>query len=115
TAERRVEVQGTDLLVAFTNRGARLVSWRLTRFKDARGREEEMVHTVPGGARPLDVETGDSILDGRLRDALFLPSADGLTTTADGFAVGAAGGVLRLAYAADDLEAEKTLRFEPQG
>jgi YidC/Oxa1 family membrane protein insertase len=113
--ERRVEVQGSDVLVAFTNRGARVVSWRLTHFKDARGRDEEMVLTVPGGARPLDIETGDPALDERLRDALFRASADGLAPTSDGFTVGAAGGVLRLAYAEGDVEAEKRLRFEPQG
>src|ERR671937_1502729 len=41
--ERRVEVQGADVLVAFSNRGGRLLSWRLERYTDARGRPEEMV------------------------------------------------------------------------
>ena len=72
--ERRVEVQGEDATLAFTNRGARLVSWQLERYRDARGRPEEMVQTVPGAPRPLDVETGDPDLDARLREALFLPS-----------------------------------------
>ena len=35
--ERRVEVVGPSYTVAFTNRGARLVSWALTRQLDARG------------------------------------------------------------------------------
>jgi len=38
--ERRVEVTGPDLVVAFSNRGARLLSWQLLGFRDARGRPE---------------------------------------------------------------------------
>src|SRR5262245_5516334 len=49
TRERRIEVTGPDVMAAFTNRGARLVSWRLARFKDARDRPEEMVQSVLGG------------------------------------------------------------------
>src|SRR5205809_385220 len=56
TVERRVEAQGDDVTVAFSNRGARLVSWQLKRYRDAKGRPEEMVQTVPGGPRALDVE-----------------------------------------------------------
>ena len=50
--ERRVEVTGPDVAVAFTNRGARLLSWRLVRFKDKRGRPEELVRAAPGGPVP---------------------------------------------------------------
>ena len=72
--ERRVEVTSRDLSVAFTNRGARLVSWKLLRFADGRGRPEEMVQAAPSGPRPLDLETGDAAVDGRLREALFRTS-----------------------------------------
>src|SRR5947209_4354898 len=47
--EKRVELQGQEVAVAFSNRGARLVSWQLLRYRDAPGRAEEMVQTVPGG------------------------------------------------------------------
>lgn len=107
--ERRVEVQGSDLTVAFTNRGARLVSWRLQRFKDAGGRPEEMVQSVPGGPRPLEVETGEAGVDARLREALFKPSAELLTLPASGTTT------LRFEYAEGDLAAEKALSFEPTG
>src|SRR5688572_15039023 len=36
--ERRVEVVGADFTAAFSNRGARLLSWQLATFKDRRGR-----------------------------------------------------------------------------
>ncbi len=74
--ERRVEVQAPDYTVAFTNRGARLVSWTLARHRDARGGPEEMIPAQGAAVRPLDVETGDPAVDARLRDALFAPSAE---------------------------------------
>ncbi len=106
--ERRVEVQTPDVAVAFSNRGARLLSWRLLHFADPRGRPEEMVQAVVGGPRPLDLETGDAAVDARLKDALFKPSAESIVLP-DG------ASDLRFTYAEGDLEAEKTLHFEPQG
>jgi YidC/Oxa1 family membrane protein insertase len=107
--ERRVEVQGEDATLAFTNRGARLVSWRLERYRDARGRPEEMVQTAPGAPRPLDVETGDPALDERLREALFLPSAETVALRGDQEAT------LAFRYAEGDVEAVKTLRVRARG
>jgi YidC/Oxa1 family membrane protein insertase len=107
--ERRVELQGEQVTVAFSNRGARLVSWQLKRFRDAKGRPEEMVQNVPGGPRALDVETGDPDVDPRLRDALFLPSAEVVTLGPSGEAE------LRFEWAEGDLTATKTLRFQAPG
>lgn len=106
--ERRVEVNGPDLSVAFTNRGARLLSWRLAAFSDERGRPEEMVHAVNGAGRPFDLETGDAAVDERLRQALFRPSSE--TLNLDG-----QEGVLRLEFAEGDLSAEKVFRFPAHG
>src|SRR6185295_9367156 len=77
--ERRVEVQGPDIAVAFSNRGARLLSWRLLHFADPRGRPEEMVQAVVGGPRPLDFDTGDPSVDEHLKAALFQPSSETVT------------------------------------
>ena len=107
--ERRVELQGEQVTVAFSNRGARLVSWQLKRFRDGKGRPEEMVQNVPGGPRALDVETGDPDVDPRLRDALFLPSAEVVTLGPSGEAE------LRFEWAEGDLAATKTLRFQAPG
>ncbi len=107
--ERRVELQGEQVTVAFSNRGSRLVSWQLKRFRDAKGRPEEMVQNVPGGPRALDVETGDPDVDPRLRDALFLPSAEVVTLGPSGEAE------LRFQWAEGDLAATKTLRFQAPG
>ena len=107
--ERRVEVQGPDITAAFTNRGARLVSWRLTRFTDARGRPEEMVESVVGGPRPLDLETGDKGVDERLREALFRSSTDTLVVTGGGEQT------LAFEFAETSFLARKVFRFEPRG
>src|SRR6185369_9202495 len=69
--ERRVEASGTDLVVAFSNRGARLLAWQLQGFRDARGRPEEMVPAVREAPYALDLETGQPEIDARLRAALF--------------------------------------------
>ena len=74
--ERRIEVESPTGAMAFTNKGARLLSWQLARFKDKRGHAEEMVQAVAGGPRPLDLETGDPALDARLKEALFRASAE---------------------------------------
>ena len=77
--ERRVEVQGEDVTVAFTNRGARLVSWRLSAFATPGAGRRRWCQTAPGGPRALDIETGDPDVDERLREALFLPAAETVT------------------------------------
>jgi YidC/Oxa1 family membrane protein insertase len=108
TAERRVEVSGSDLSIAFTNRGARLLSWGLVRFKDKRGRAEDLVRAAPGGPRPLDIETEDRGVDERLRAALFQASSETLT-------LGPGASSLRFAWSEGDLEAEKEFTFPDRG
>ncbi len=105
SAERRVEVTSRELTVAFSNRGARLVSFRLNGFSDARGRPEEMVQASGAGPRPLDIETGDNALDERLRNALFVPSREAV--------VGA--GELLFEYADGELSCRRAFRFENEG
>ena len=107
--ERRVEVQGPDLLVALTNKGARVISWRLEQLKDLQGKPEEMVQSARGGPRPLDIETGDAELDSQLREALFEPSTEHLSLPPQGESI------LTFRFAREDLEVEKSLRFPPRG
>ncbi|HEX6737178.1 MAG TPA: hypothetical protein VF310_02790, partial [Vicinamibacteria bacterium] len=76
--ERRVEVVGPEIALAFSNRGARLISWTLNTFRDSAGRPEEMVLATAGGVRPLDLETGDRDVDEQLRTALFRASTEHL-------------------------------------
>jgi YidC/Oxa1 family membrane protein insertase len=117
--ERRVEVVGPQYTVAFSNKGARLVSWKLARYKDAGGRPEEMVPALGADVRPLDIETGSEAVDAQLREALFRPASQTATLAADGTLSlrlpPGAPATLRFEYREDDLEAEKSLEFEPSG
>ncbi len=107
--ERRVEVTAPDYAVAFTNRGARLVSWKLNRYRDARGRPEEMVPAQSPTIRPLDLETGDATVDARLRDGLFMASTTSLEV------VGDEPQPLHFKLAEGGIEAEKTILFRAHG
>jgi YidC/Oxa1 family membrane protein insertase len=107
--ERRVEVMAPEYALAFTNRGARLVSWTLARQLDERGRPEEMVPAYRGAVQALDVETDDPALDARLHEALFRPSAE---------TVGVGEGrpaTLSFAFADGRVEAEKAFTFHARG
>jgi YidC/Oxa1 family membrane protein insertase len=108
-AERRVEVISPDLTVAFNNKGARIISWKLAHFADASGRPEDLVQTVRDAGLPLDLETNDTEVDKRLREALFLPSSTQVTATRGKPAE------IRFRYAAGDLEAEKVVRVPGEG
>lgn len=69
--ERRVELILKDAELAFSSRGARLLSWKLPEYKDSRGKAME---AHPGGnptPGPLDLVSGREDLDERLRTALF--------------------------------------------
>ncbi len=103
--ERRVEAAGKDVVLAFSNRGARLLSWRLRSFNDERGRPEEMVQAAPGGPRPLDIETGDAALDARLQAALFVASSANLQGP----------GELRFEFSDGELSAHRSYRLPAQG
>jgi YidC/Oxa1 family membrane protein insertase len=107
--ERRVEVLGPRFTIAFTNKGARLISWRLQRHRDERGDGMEMVPPHGPGPRPLDIETGEAGLDERLREALFVPSVETLRIDERG------EGTLGFTFAAGEIEAEKSLVFTADG
>jgi len=107
--EQRVEVLGPDFTIAFSNRGARLLSWTLTRYRTADDKPEEMVPALTGGPKPLDIETGDASVDERLRQALFVPSTHTLRLT------GTSPRTLSFRYADGEVEAVKALTFQGGG
>ena len=110
TEERRVEVVAPTFTVAFTNRGARLLSWKLEKYRNRRGQPEEMVPVAGAGPPPLDIETGDAAIDALLADALFEPTSERLAVPAEGKPA-----TLRFRYASGEIEAEKTLTFQDPG
>jgi YidC/Oxa1 family membrane protein insertase len=107
--ERRVEVVAPDYAVAFTNRGARPVSWKLAQYRDHRGDPEEMVPAQTSGARPLDVETGDAGVDARLREALYQASSESVSVS------GSEPQTLRFTWSDGEITVEKSLAFRASG
>jgi len=98
--ERRVELTFKDAEIAFSSKGARLLSWKLLDYKDQRGKP---VEAHPGGnpsPGPLDLVTGRADLDGRIREALFR------STSLDAFGEKGA----RFEFSDGSLEVMKTIQ-----
>ena len=59
TAERDVRVETRDVIAVFTNRGARLKSWRLKHYLDQQRQPQELVeHELPTQPLPFTLRAG---------------------------------------------------------
>jgi YidC/Oxa1 family membrane protein insertase len=82
-SERDVRVETPTVVAVFTNRGARLKSWRLKNYLDAAGEPQELVPQETAAAYPLpfSLTTSDAALTTTLNTALYRVSgapADGM-------------------------------------
>ncbi len=103
--ERRVELTTRDAEIAFSSKGARLLSWKLLKYKDPRGKA---VEAHPGGnpiPGPLDLVTGRNELDTRIRAGLF---------RATEFDEGAEDGI-RFEFSDGSVVVSKTIRTIKEG
>ena len=67
TAERDIRVETRDVIAVFTNRGARLKSWRLKHYLDQQRQPQELVETdLPTQPLPFSLRVADDAVD---RDA----------------------------------------------
>jgi YidC/Oxa1 family membrane protein insertase len=57
--EREVRVETRDIIAVFTNRGARLKSWRLKRYLDADRQPQELIVDLPTQPLPFTLRTAD--------------------------------------------------------
>jgi YidC/Oxa1 family membrane protein insertase len=75
TSEREIRVETQHVIAVFTNRGARLKSWRLKSYRDARGQPQELIESrAVGQPLPFTLRTADDKVTGTLNDALYLAS-----------------------------------------
>lgn len=80
TDEREIVIDADTVRAVFSNRGAALKSWRLKRYKDKAGRLVDLVpQTLPGAARPFEIDTGAADVDARANAALFRVDGGGAT------------------------------------
>ncbi len=108
TAERDVRVETQDLIAVFTNRGARLKSWKLKHYFNSEREPQELVdHEVASQPYPFTLKTSDDAVTRTLNSGLFTVS-------------GAPSGVvdapvdLRFEYQnSAGLHAIKQFRFKP--
>jgi len=78
TNEREIVVDTATVQVVLTNRGGRVLHWRLKAFKDQKGNQVDLVPTdVPSDQpRPFSLIVGDPALTQRMNNALYRVSGD---------------------------------------
>lgn len=74
--ERDIRIETTEVIAVFTNRGARLKSWRLKHYLDARKEPLELVAGELAGVQPLpfSLRVPDKAMTATLNDALYAVS-----------------------------------------
>ena len=115
TTERDIRVETDDVIVVFTNRGARLKSWRLKHHFDGQKQPQELVESEAAGhPLPFSLKTADEQVNATLNSALYAVSG----ALADGTAPAAsltAPAELRFEYRdSAGLHAVKTFTLEPK-
>src|SRR5215467_7851666 len=74
TAEREIRVETRDVIAVFTNRGARLKSWRLKKYLDQQRQPQELIEQTPSHPLPFTLRTADEQLNTTLNDSLYSAS-----------------------------------------
>src|SRR5262249_39102510 len=71
--EREIRVETRDVVATFTNRGARLKSWRLKKYLDQSSRQpQELIENqLPGQPLPFTLSSTDTTLDTTLNNSLY--------------------------------------------
>jgi len=107
-AEKDVRVETRDVIAVFTNRGARLKSWRLKRYLDAQRQPQELIeHQLEGQPLPFTLHAPNEATSAALNNGLYKVSdapTDAITSPAD----------VRFEYRdSSGVHAVKTFHFEP--
>lgn len=113
SAEREITVETATVQAVLTNRGARIVRWRLKEYQDDRGQPLDLIPSAlpPDQASPFALRVDDDQITQRLNTAIYRVSGDSngrvdATTNT---------GVLTFDYEdAAGLRVSKELRFDPR-
>jgi YidC/Oxa1 family membrane protein insertase len=74
TAERDVRVETRDIIAVFTNKGARLKSWRLKHYLDQQKQPQELIEHLPSQPLPFTLRAGSDTVTTTLNDGLYTVS-----------------------------------------
>jgi len=114
STEREVTVETTTVQVVLSNRGGRVLHWRLKRYLDEKGEPVDLVPTgIPAGQpSPFALQVDDAAITRRLNDGLYRVAGD------NGGRVDATGSSSSLAFEFQDeagLHVRKEFVFDPDG
>ena len=112
TSEREITVDTSTVQAIFTNRGARLLHWRLKMYRDDRGQPVDLVPSgLPATEQlPFSLRVDDTNLTARLSNAIYRVSGD-----ANG-RLDATRGAASLSFEFQDaagVHIRKQFRFDP--
>jgi len=75
TSEREIRIETRDVIAVFTNRGARLKSWRLKKYLDQQKQPQDLVEQVTTHPLPFSLRTTDEQLNATLNGSLYAVGA----------------------------------------
>jgi len=113
TKEKSFRVETKDVIAEFTNRGARLKSWRLKHYFDQDKQPQELVVNLPSQPLPFTLRTPDEAVTATLTDALYLVHGSD-----NAFQVGPQSAPVDLGFTYRDssgLQVTKDFHFDPSG
>jgi YidC/Oxa1 family membrane protein insertase len=113
SSEREIVVETAVAEIVLTNRGARILHWRLKDYPDASGQRVDLIPSnVPKDLpRPFALRVDDPQLTGRLNESLYQVSGD------TGSRLDARASAATVVFEFEDaagLRARKEFRFEPR-
>ena len=68
---RDIRIETRDVIAVFTNRGARLKSWRLKHYFDQHGQPQELIDPLPNQPLPFSLRTPDDSVNTTINSALY--------------------------------------------
>src|SRR3954470_19174838 len=71
TAEREVRVETRDVIAVFTNKGARLKSWRLKHYLDQQRQPQELIEHLPTQPLPFTLRVASEATTATANDGLY--------------------------------------------
>src|SRR6516165_8390299 len=87
SSERDVRVETDDVVAVFTNKGARLKSWRLKRYLDQEKQPQELIEHLPSQPLPFTLRAGSETTTTTANEGLYAvsgaPSGTSATSPVD--------------------------------
>ena len=69
-----MRVETRDVIAVFTNKGARLKSWRLKHYLDQQRQPQELIEHLPSQPLPFTLRAGNEATTATLNDGLYTVS-----------------------------------------